>query len=133
MTGPFGGGGDNTNNPNDPFGTGPGGGGNTTNPFGNGAPNSVNTPASQLANKAGAGFFGPLTTMFASFQAKSFNTANQIINTAFYGGLAVSGFLVCAYGLYQLTKDIPVLGDSTKAAGSILSAAKRAAELMVVA
>jgi len=114
--------------------TDPGGGGGDSfdqwiSSLGNDASNLI----TGAANKAGGGFFGPITTMFASFQAKSYNTANQIINTMFYGGIALGGFLLCGYGLYALTKDITGVGQAVQGASGIVGVAKKAAELMVVA
>lgn len=107
---------------NDPFGNG-----GATNPFGNGAPGT--TAATGASTNALPALFGPLTTMFAGITASVYNTINNVLNSVWFAGCAIVGFIVCAIGLWGLTKDTP-LGGVTQGIGHV---AKKGAEIVGLA
>jgi len=81
------------------------------------------------------GLAGPITTWLSVKEASLLNTLNQLFNTAIYGGLALAGGLLCAWGLYEVGKDAGVdLGAPVKAGAgiaSLLMPEARAAEAVV--
>jgi hypothetical protein len=110
-----------------PIGNDPAGNGGGTNPFGNGAPGT--TAATGASKDVLPSLFGPLTTIFAGITANFYNTCNNVLNSVWFAGCAVVGFIVCAIGLWGLTKDTP-LGGVTQGIGHV---AKKGAEIVGLA
>jgi hypothetical protein len=68
------------------------------------------------------GAAGPITTWVGVKEASLLNSLNELINTAYYGLLALIGGLVCMWGLYEVGKDAGVnLGEPAKAAAGVAS------------
>ena len=91
--------------------------------------------AGTAAGNAASGITSLLPNIQAWFDewiAKSANSLNQILNTAWYGWIAVFGIAGMAYGIYLLAKDIPgtgqgaadILGFGTLAEKPVMGAAK---------
>ena len=68
------------------------------------------------------GAAGPLTTWVGAKEASLMNSLNEILNTAYYGVLALVGGLVCAWGLYEVGKDAGInVGEPLKKAAGVAS------------
>lgn len=122
---------------NDPFGNG-----NATNPFGNGAPGTtaatgkstdvlgaVGDDIGSAITNAFKGLAGPITTWLGIKEASVINTLNEIINTLYYGTLALVGGLLCAWGLYEVGKD----AFNLPGAGGVFNTIKEALPLAALA
>lgn len=86
-------------------------------------------PNGPVAKGAASALFGPLTTIFAGITASVYNTINNVLNSVWFAGCAIVGFIVCGIGLWGLTKDTPI-GGVTQGIGSV---AKKGAEIVGLA
>ena len=75
-----------------------------------GAGNGGTTPGSAAASGVSS-LLPNIQAWFDEWIAKSANSLNQILNTAWYGWIAVFGIAGMAYGIYLLAKDLPGTGQ----------------------
>lgn len=94
-----------TSGGSDPFGSGPGGGSGTTDPLGS-------SPTSANASSNLASILPNIQAWFDEWIAKQANSLNQVLNTLWYGTIAVAGISCMAWGLYLLAKDVVAKGDA---------------------
>lgn len=92
-------------------------------PVGQSVANEVGDDIGSALADAFKGVAGPITAMFGIKEASLLNTLNELMNTAFYGVLALAGGLLCAWGLYEVGKDAGInVGEPVKAAAGVASA-----------
>jgi hypothetical protein len=87
-----------------------------------GAADAIGNDIGSALADAFKGVAGPITAMFGIKEASLLNTLNELMNSAFYGVLALAGGLLCAWGLYEVGKDAGInVGEPVKAAAGVAS------------
>lgn len=94
-----------TSGGSNPLGSGSGGGSGTTDPLGS-------SPTSANASTNLASILPNIQAWFDEWIAKQANSLNQILNTGWYGTIAIGGIILMGTGLYLLAKDVVGTGGS---------------------